>query len=153
MSAHCEHHNGINPECPICWSQQAADGSSELRASAGSASDPFANVGDIFGRDAFFEWFNQCWPEPKSKAQRGNWQHRKNMAYAGWMAAEERMNKVLRALEQWGILYNTPPLITDEKEWNELCADTVQKTIEVLGVAREQNAPGERRRADDVGLA
>lgn len=95
----------------------------------------FTEMKDVFGRDAFFEWFNACWPEPTgSRHQRGNWQFRKSMAYAGWMASEERMNKALRALEQWGILYNTPPLITDEKEWKEFCADTVEKTIEVLGV-------------------
>lgn len=53
---------------------------------------------DVMGPVGFRDWFDSIWPEPKSHHQRSNWKYRCDMAYAGWIARED---KARGALAKW----------------------------------------------------
>lgn len=73
-----------------------------VRAALPNAAHPsppvedLAGVDDLFGVKQFRGWFDRCWPKPKSRQQIANWKHKENMAWAGWVKAEELSAQAIR---------------------------------------------------------
>ena len=51
-----------------------------------------------------------------------------------------RVAELEAALRDWGVLYNTPPLL-EGLEWNELFTDTLATTVALLARAKQPPTP------------